>query len=303
LREFKVTLALGGGGVRGFSHIGVLKVLELNQIPIDFIVGTSMGALVGAVYCLYRDINFLEDKAKEIVNSEGIKQLESLSAESETEEKKLLIKKFLDFLKDISFWYKMITKKWMIDSKVIKDLVSQIIPEDKKFSDLKIPFICVATDLLTGEEVILKEGSLLEAVISSSSIPGVFEPTRIENRLLIDGGISSLVPSLTARKLGGDFIIGVNTEGFRLKDDFKGMMDILFQADQITAHHLNKRNLSECDFVIQPEVSHLSWADFSKAEYCIEKGRTQTERILPQLKKTIYRKKFKTSLKRLFRRQ
>ncbi len=302
MREFKVALALGGGGVRGFSHIGVLKVLELNQIPIDFIVGTSMGALVGAVYCLYKDIDFLEDKAKEIVNSEGIKQLKSLSAESDPEEKKLLIKKFLDFLKDISFWYKMITKKWMVDSKVIRDLVSQIIPEDKNFSDLKIPFVCVATDLLTGEEVILKEGNLLEAVVSSSSVPGVFEPIRVKNRLFIDGGISSLIPSQAARKLGGDFIIGVNVEGFRLKEDFKGMIDIMFQADQITTHHLNKRNLSECDFVIQPEVFHISWADFSKAEYCIERGRTQAERILPQLKKAIYRKKFKTFFKRLLRR-
>jgi NTE family protein len=185
---------------------------------------------------------------------------------------------------------------------VIRDVISQIIPEDKSFSDLKIPFFCIATDILTAEEVLLKDGNLLEAVLASSSIPGIFEPVRMGKRFLVDGGITSLVPSLAAKRLGGDFIIGVNVEGLRLRDDFRSGMDILFQADQIMAHHLNKRNLSECDFVIQPKVSHLSWADFSKAQYCIEKGSQETERIFPELEKAIQKKRFKTFFKRLLRR-
>lgn len=229
MRKFKVALALGGGGVRGFSHIGVLKVLEENRFPIDLVVGTSMGAIVGAIYCLYKDINLLEEKALEIVNSKEIKGLGGFLAESEPEEKKLLIKRFLDSIRDVYLWYKIRTKKWIVDSKIIRSFISRIIPENKIFSDLKIPFFCVATDILTGEEVIFKEGNLLDAVLASSSIPGIFEPMKIGKRLFVDGGITSLVPSPAAKRSGSDFIIGVNVGGLRLRDDFRSGIDILFR--------------------------------------------------------------------------
>lgn len=301
--QFKVALALGGGGVRGFAHIGVLKVLKENNFPIDLIVGSSMGTIVGGAFCLYQDVDFLKQKVREVIHSKEIKELESFLADSEPQEKKIIIGKFLNLIKEIYLWNIKRTKKWLVESQSLIDLIKRVIPQDARFSDTKIPFACVATDLLSGQNLILKEGRLLEAVLASCSIPGIFPPVKINNRLLVDGGIVSLVPSLCAKRLGADFIIGVNVEGLRLKDNFRSGMDILFQTDRIMAHHLNRANLSQCDFVISPEISSLSWADFSKADYCIQKGIEATQRHLPQLKQSIRKMKFKSYLRRLLRPQ
>lgn len=288
--NFKIALALGGGGVRGFAHIGVINVLQKNKVKFDLIVGTSMGAIIGAAYCLSKDLSCLLKVIEEIPNLDKIKELKSLLAKSNADEKKLVISKFFDSLKSIYLWN---TKKYIMDSEEIKSLIAKVIPPQLTFQDLLIPFACIATDIFTAEEVILKEGNLLNAVLASSSLPAIFSPLKIGKRILVDGGILSLVPAPAARKLGANFVIGINVEGLRLKQDLKNGIEILFQVDQIRAYHLNKLNLNDCDFVFEPKVKEIGWADFSQAKYCIEKGEEEAEEKISELKIKLKRAKLK----------
>lgn len=291
--KFKIALALGGGGARGFAHIGVLKVLNKEAFPIDLIVGTSMGAILGGAYALNQDIDYLEDRVKGLIDSKEIKQLETFLGSSEPEEKKILIGRFLEFIKSIYLWNISRTKKWLIDSNSLMNLTRAVISQDKSFLDTKIPFACVAADLLSGERVILKEGKLLQAILASCSLPGIFPIVVIKKRCLVDGGIVSPVPAVEAKTLDADFIIGVNVEGMRLRDNFKSGVDIVLQADQIKAYHFSRMSLAQCDFLISPGISNLSWADFSKAEFCIQKGIEAAEKSLPALRRTLRKKKLR----------
>ena len=176
----KVGLALGGGAARGLSHIGVLKVLEENKIYPDVITGTSIGALVGALYA----------------GGIPIKDIEQFAVGLDF--------KCLALLTDIT-----LPVSGLIGGKRIITLIKSILG-DLTFSQLKHEFACVATDIITGEQVVLQEGSLVEAVRASISLPGIFTPVRITGRHLVDGGLVNEVPVSVCRELGAEFVIGVN---------------------------------------------------------------------------------------------
>jgi len=180
-RKKKIGLALSGGAARGMAHIGVLEVLERENIPVDIITGTSAGAMAGALYA--KDGN--------------CKQIRAVIKE-------------LSRHKLASFIDPSLPRSGFIKGRRIKDLMAKFIGKDLKFSDLKIPFACVATDINTGEEVVLNEGSVPEAVRASISIPGIFTVVKMDNRYLVDGGLVNPVPVSVAREMGADLVIAVN---------------------------------------------------------------------------------------------
>ena len=173
----KVGLALGGGVARGIAHIGVLKVLDDSQIPIDFITGTSAGSIVGAAYASGLDVKTIEQIALNI--------------------------HWAELLKFAFFQPGFISEEAIIDY-VIKYI------GDYDFSELKIPFAAVATDIRTGEEVVIKEGSVARAVAASSAFPGFFAPADLAGRFLIDGGIAANVPVAAVRGMGAEYVIASN---------------------------------------------------------------------------------------------
>jgi len=205
-KKFKVVLALGGGGVRGLAHIGVLKVFEREKIPIDLIVGTSMGAVIGGAYALSKDSFYLERKVLELLKKKPIAKLEALAGESRPEEKRMIVEGLVSFVKDLLLWNLKGIKRSMGNGAEIKEIVRELV-EKESFSQTKIPFACIACDLKTGDEVILNKGKLADAVMASSSVAAVFPPVKLGERLLIDGGITSEVPTEAASKLGADFIV------------------------------------------------------------------------------------------------
>lgn len=299
MKKFKTVLALGGGGVKGLAHIGVLKALKEAAIPIDLIVGTSMGSIIAAAYCLTEDPAAIEKKILELVKQKPIRQLEEFLAQSATEEKQIILEKLFYFAKDLYLWNLRATKKWLVKTEPIVQIIKSLI-SDKDFQDTKIPFICLATELMTGKQVVLKEGSILKAVTASSSMPGVFAPVRINNQLLIDGAVLGSVPVEAARKESADFLIAIDVEEYSLSGQLYHGLDILVRADQIRLNKLNGLILSGADFVISPEVQSLSWADFSKAKFCIQKGEQAVRDKISILKHKISDKRGKTFLKRLF---
>jgi NTE family protein len=179
-KEGRIGYALGGGAARGLFHIGVLGVLEEHGIYPDVIAGTSMGAIIGALYA---------------------------SGLSAGELKKMVIE--LDWKKIIRMTDIALPFNGLIQGKRITALLKSIL-KDKDFDQLKKEFACVATDLTTGEEVVMKQGSLIEAVRASISIPLVFTPVKADGRFLVDGGLVNVVPVSVCRDMGANFIIGVN---------------------------------------------------------------------------------------------
>ncbi len=293
-------MALGGGGVRGFAHIGVLKILNLHSIPIDLVVGTSMGAIIGACFCLNPDVNTLEEKLLEIISRPPIKRLESFFAQAaEENHQKFIIQKLLSKIKNLYLWNLQAAKKWVIRSEPIIKLLKELL-NNKRFSDLKIPFACVAINLNTASDVIVQRGSILEAVLASSSIPGIFTPLECDSQLLADGGILSEVPARQARILGADFVIGVDLTRSYSKRELLTGLDVMFQADWVKSCYLNKLNLRYCDWVIRPEVVNFKWSEFSQGSFCTQEGESAALRDIDGIKRALIKKRRFYFLKRLF---
>ena len=176
----KIGLALSSGAARGLAHIGVLEVLEKEGIPIDMIAGTSAGALIGAIYAHTQDIGQTKSWATGLASSK------------------------LSFLAHLTP-----TRTGLIKGKKIEKRLKSIFG-DIEFKDLKIPFACVATDIGTGEEVIIKEGQVIEGIRASFSLPGMFAVVKLRDRYLIDGGLVNPVPVSVLREMGADFIFACN---------------------------------------------------------------------------------------------
>lgn len=186
-----IGVALGCGSARGLAHIGVLKVLEKNQIPIDVITGTSMGAFIGGVYA----------------SGVSVEDMEEISLSTDW---KLTAKMFAPTISFSGF----------VDGKRIKEFLINFIG-NKNIEDLDKKFACVSTDILTGEEVVIDKGPLIDAIRASISIPAVFTPVYYGNRYLVDGGIVNPVPVDLARKMGADIVIAVNVIPLELSNSKK----------------------------------------------------------------------------------
>jgi len=181
-KKTKTALALGSGAARGLAHIGVIKAIHEKGIRVDMITGASMGALVGAVYARYGRIKEMEDIA---LNMDWRKALRLIDPNL------------------------LLLHRGLIHGKKVEKLFEAIMGR-VKFRDLRIPLAVVATDIYTGKEVIIKDGSVVEAVRASISIPGVFSPVKLKGRFLVDGGVSNPVPVSVARKMGAKRVIAVN---------------------------------------------------------------------------------------------
>ncbi|MFH1904823.1 MAG: patatin-like phospholipase family protein [bacterium] len=272
----KIGLALGGGAARGLAHIGVLKALVENNIPVDMIAGTSIGALVGACFAKDGEINTLE----EIVLNIDWRQLA------------LLLDPNLAIL-----------KKGFIHGEKIKELLCSIIG-DIEFKDLKIPFKVIATDIITGGEVVIDSGSVAEAVRASISIPVIFTPVKFENRFLVDGSIVNPVPVNIVRNMGAEFAIACNVipepqkrgrnhtrnksmakSTKKIDPNTPNIIDVLMHSFYIMEYKIAVLELKKADIIINPEVNHISILEFHKGAEAIAEGYKSVLDVLPKIKK------------------
>jgi NTE family protein len=297
----KIGLALGGGGARGFAHIGALKVFEKENLPIDVIVGSSMGAIVGAAYCLNTDVKAIEKNMRKLVNSKCIKKLESTFADEKLkdDDKLILLKKLATQVRDVYLWNLSAIKGCVIEQTEIEEVIENLV-DDKIFSDAKINFASLATDLNTAEEVILKSGSLKDALLASSAIPGVFPPAKINNRLLIDGGVINVLPASSAKAIGADIVIGIDVSCQVQPQEYNHGFDIISQAENIRRQALAEIRKKDADILITPDVKKINWASFSKIDSIIKKGKEATEKKLPEIRKRYKKLGIKTAVKNMF---
>lgn len=299
-KSVKVVLALGGGGVRGLAHIGIIRALE-KDIPIDMIAGTSMGALIGAHYALNIDIRLLEDKVMQILDGKEIKEIEKIiSGRSPVDEKKIIMQTLITFVKKIYLLNLRAIKRWVFSGKEIS-WIFDYLGLDVDFNQTKIPFCCLSADLRTGDEVIMDKGNMKEAILASVSLPGVFPPVKRGKRLLVDGGIIGNVPVDAARAMGADLVIAVGVEAHVDYNKKLGNgLDIMFQADAIRADKLCQTRLGNADIVIYPEVGDISWAKFSEAANCIKAGEQAAEKAKPEIFDLIKKKRKEKFWRKIF---
>ncbi len=252
----RVALVLGGGAARGFAHIGVIRILEQERIPINMIVGTSVGSLIGAIYAATPDSLDLEITAFQLERDD------------------LLDYSILTF------------KKGLIVGERLERFVSQKVSVSQ-IEDLKIPFAAVATDIRTGERVILNRGPLARAVRASCALPGIFQPVEMNGKLLVDGGVLESLPVPTAKTLGGDLTIAVDV-GARAGDiQATDAITVILQALNIAGAEMRRRHAEEADVLIHPDVSGVGTFDFGQKEHCLKSGIAAAHAALPRISQVL----------------
>jgi NTE family protein len=263
----KIGLVLGGGGARGFAHVGILEVMEEAGIPIDIIVGTSVGALIGALY------------------ASGLK-----SNEIQTITKKI---KWTD-LTDFSFVsvFRLLFFERMLDTDKMESYIAKKI-SNKRFDELNISFACLATDIQTGESIILREGDVASAVRASAAIPGLFKPVEYKHRFLVDGGIINNIPVDVAKMLGADIIIAVNIEGDFTKQQVESIYQVIMQMSSIKNKIMDDKLLKDADYVIKPKVGDVGMLEIQRKDECFNAGLIQARKDIINIKKMIIEKSLK----------
>jgi len=303
-KEVKVALALGGGGARGLAHIGVLKILEKEQIPIDMIVGSSIGAIVGGAYAQRPDAEALQGKFESFLVSPEYKS-SGLNFFRNHESKDNLLEQIAVWMKDRIVINLARRKSSLVHEKRLHHTVNFFV-KDVDFEDANIPFAAVATDIENGETVILNEGKMRPAIEASSAIPGFLPPIEFKNRYLLDGAITALVPIHQAISLGADLVIGVNVaqslENNPLPDN---VLDIIFKSQLITSFRFSQYIQKDADIIITPDVGLVHWAEFMNLTKIIKSGEAAAEKMIDEINMLIASKsqsKWKKWIARLMRR-
>ncbi len=260
----KVAVVLSGGGAKGFAHIGVLKVLEEEGIPIDIIVGTSIGGLVGGIYSL----GYSAQQIENICRTQNWQSLLFddfprfyLSKADRALQQKYLFTLQVDERKKISL------PQGVIKGQNVLNLLCGLsgnVPADMEFSKLPISFACVAANLENGKEVVLTHGSLPTALFASMAVPGIFQYPERDSLLLIDGGVVNNFPVDVAKRMGADIIIGVDiSENFYNRDKIKSIPDVFTQLIGFLDQKKDSVNSLLCDLIIKPDVSDYSMTTFN----------------------------------------
>jgi NTE family protein len=239
----KIGLALGSGSMKGLAHIGVLKVLLREKIPVHLVAGSSIGALIGALFCCGTNWDILEKFVYQLRKSHLI---------------------------DLT-----VPKKGLIEGRKIHDML-KLITQAKNFSDLAIPLAVTATDLEKGELVVIKEGSVADAVRASISIPGIFKPVKWQSRTLVDGAVLERVPVSVVREMGADIVLAVDVKG--KKNDSPVQINNIFEVIVHAIDLLNDKafydSCAGAEVVIMPELPNVGLFNLELAEETIKAGET-----------------------------
>ena len=284
-KPIKIGVALSGGGAKGFAHIGVLKVLEEAGIQADVVTGTSMGSIVGGFYAM----GYTPKQLEEIALSRDWDELFNNIPAARSQP---LIQKVQSDRLILSFPFdkgKIQLPQGLIGGQKIEFFLDQYtLPfhDVKDFTKLPIPFGCIATNLATGEPVLLDHGFLPEAIHASIAIPSVFQPAKIGDDTYIDGGVTRNIPVMDAKKLGADIVIASDVgEPVEPVDSLDTFVDILLQSVGFSMRKSDSLQKGEAALVIRPKISEYSSFDFDKAKELIKIGEEAARKALPQIKK------------------
>jgi NTE family protein len=272
-----VGLALGGGGARALAHIGILKVLERETIPIDFICGTSMGGVIACAYAAGQSTIQMEKIALEFSKLRNLVRLVDVSPH----------------------------RRGLIEGQRVKELMTRMIGETRTFAELRIPCAVTGVDLISGQAMVFRSGSVADAVMMTSAFPGIFQPVVRDDRLIVDGGILNNVPADVARMLGADVVIAVDvsprlsgtiTEGKMQFDPllpgiFPSFLSDFYRAEMIMIEGLVAERLKDArpEILLHPPVPNdlAIFLGFPRAAEAINAGMESAEHALPEIKNAL----------------
>ncbi|NLO83461.1 MAG: patatin-like phospholipase family protein [Clostridiales bacterium] len=253
-KKVKVGLALGAGAARGLAHIGVLQVLEEHGIIPEYIAGSSIGAIVGALYAAGITPKMMEGIAQNL---------------------------------DVARYYDVrVPRVGFIEGKKIEELI-KLLTQNKDFNELKIPLTVTAVDLKTCKLIELSTGKVYKAVRASISIPGIFTPVVRDDYVLVDGGLLSRVPVDTVKRMGADVVIGVDV-GFRGQHHPPvNVLEVIMQSLEVMELEILKNNVQKGDVIIYPDVSGIHPFYFDKVDDCVREGRKAATEAIDRIKHLI----------------
>lgn len=272
-----IGLALGSGAAKGLAHIGVLRTLESYHIPIHYIAGSSIGAIVGAHYAAFKDIHRLEELIINFNKKRGFQLFDPTLMGG--------------IVKGVKF------------ERFIEEML-----EGADFNSLQIPFAAVATNFNNGKAIVFKEGDLTKTIRASASVPAFFQPLSYKEYVLADGGLSNPVPVDIVREMGADIVIAVNLDTiYGVGEKIPLVTKIPIHSINLLRHNLALQSSKTADLIISPagsyQVGLIGWNYFfsnEKAQTIIQAGENAAEKLMPELLKLIYEKKKEQSKLRRF---
>src|SRR5690606_6467122 len=270
--DLKIGLVLSGGGAKGLAHIGALKVLEEAGVRIDYIGGTSMGAIVGALYASGYTATELDSifQSTDFMNliQDNVPRRSKTFYEKEDSERYALTLPFKGFKITIP---QALSGGQSIYNEFVRLLYH--VRDVNDFSKLKIPFVCIATDVETGEEVRLDHGYLPQAILASGTFPSLFRPVELDGKILIDGGVVNNYPLMEVKKMGADIIIGVDVQhGLSDRESLESATEILLQLNNYRTIMAMEEKAELTDIYITPDIKGYTVIDFNLGNGIIDKG-------------------------------
>ncbi|WP_179334195.1 patatin-like phospholipase family protein [Winogradskyella costae] len=281
--EPKVGLVLSGGGAKGFAHIGVLKVIDSLEIKIDYVAGTSMGAIIGSLYASGYSGKELEAMFKsqdfDVLINDAFPRASKSFYERENTQKYAVNLPFEHF--------KISLPSALSRGQNVYNLLYHLmlpVNDITDFDQLPIPFFCIATNIETGESLVMDKGKLADAVSASGALPSLFQPVIIDGAILIDGGVTNNFPVEELRAKGMDIIIGVDVQdALKDRESLKSAPDILLQINNFRTINVMKRKSELTDIYIKPDISEFSVISFDEGKDIISNGETAARKQLSKL--------------------
>ena len=289
--DIKVGLVLSGGGAKGLAHIGVLKVIDSLGIRVDYVAGTSMGAIIGSLYAAGYSGKELDSIFKvldfSILINDELPRASKAFYERNNSERYAVTLPFDHF--------KIKLPSALSRGQNVYGLISKLtihVNDTEDFSKLPIPFFCIATDAETGREVILDKGKLAQAVVASGALPSLFQPVMINNQMLIDGGVVNNYPIDELKKKGVDIIIGVDVQdGLATREELTSAPDVLIQINNFRTVHDMTAKVKKTDIYIKPNIEDFSVVSFDDGGTIIKNGIEAAFSQMDALKKVVKRQK------------
>ena len=285
-RRFKVGLALGGGAARGLAHLGVLRVLEREGVPVDLIAGTSMGALIGAMYCATPRVENIIEKMNHFFTAPEFTD-SKLHYLKRSEEDLGFFESVTNAVRRGLIISSSVTRASFLDREDLFELLGHFV-DDRDIRSLAIPLSIVVCDLVHSRPMVLARGPVIDAVAASSAVPGAFPPIKIGDTECIDGGVVNMVPVSVAREMGANVVIAVNVSHELLRPpEMRRALEIYFRTQEITKQILIGLQVADAEAVITPPVGKIHWADFTAAERIVELGEETAKEALPRIRQAL----------------
>ena len=291
----KIGVVLSGGGAKGLAHIGALKVLEDAGVEIDYIGGTSMGAIIGGLYAAGYSASSLDSIFNQLDADAVLRDFTPRGSKNFFEKRNDEVYALTLPFKNFKLGFPTAVSKGLYNYAIVNRLTNHV-RHIRDFDNLPIPFVCIATDIETGKEVVIREGILPDAILASGAFPSLYYPVEIDGRLLIDGGVTNNYPVEEVRKMGADIIIGIDVQDdLKTRDEIKGATGVLVQINnyQMIEKMVKKRKLT--DIYIKPDINGFSVISFDEGREIIDKGEDAAKAFLDTLRRLggepIHRKK------------